>query len=154
MHQLVTFLDDDQVENAEVGVNNATTDRFAFALTSPAGTVAGVTLAKKQTHTAVSENALLHGKSLLVVTPYYNQGNIYLPLISQRVSSHLSGHSLFIEGAFWQPVAGNEMFSYMVEEKKRILKVSKGPIKKSLTHMAIVFMAYLLSKVILIIKMV
>lgn len=68
MHQLVTFLDDDQVENAEVGVNNATTDRFAFALTSPAGTVAGVTLAKKQTHTAVSENALLHGKSLLVVT--------------------------------------------------------------------------------------
>uniref|UniRef100_A0A8C7Y746 Uncharacterized protein n=1 Tax=Oryzias sinensis TaxID=183150 RepID=A0A8C7Y746_9TELE len=55
----------------------------------------------------MSENALLHGKSLLVVTSY-NQGITYLPLISQRVSSHLSGHTLLIEG----PVAGNEMFSY------------------------------------------
>uniref|UniRef100_A0A3B3XNX3 Uncharacterized protein n=1 Tax=Poecilia mexicana TaxID=48701 RepID=A0A3B3XNX3_9TELE len=39
------------------------------------------------------------------------QRETYLPLISQRVSSHLSGHTLLIKDAFWQPVAGNEMFS-------------------------------------------
>lgn len=63
----VTFLNDDQVENAEVGVNDATTDRLALALTSPAGTVAGVALAKQQAHTAVGQHTLLHGEALLVV---------------------------------------------------------------------------------------
>uniref|UniRef100_A0A3B3UBC9 Uncharacterized protein n=1 Tax=Poecilia latipinna TaxID=48699 RepID=A0A3B3UBC9_9TELE len=38
------------------------------------------------------------------------QRETYLPLISQRVSSHLSGHTLLIKDAFWQPVAGNEIF--------------------------------------------
>uniref|UniRef100_A0A4W6C1N9 Uncharacterized protein n=1 Tax=Lates calcarifer TaxID=8187 RepID=A0A4W6C1N9_LATCA len=103
----VTFLDDDQVENAEVGVNDATTDRLALALAGPAGTVAGVTLAEQQAHTAVGQHTLLHGEALLVVA---SADAAYLPLISQRVSSHLSGHTLLIESTFWQPVAGNEMF--------------------------------------------
>ena len=63
----VTFLDDDQVENAEIGINDATTDRLALALASPAGTVAGVSLAEQQAHTAVGQHALLHGEALLVV---------------------------------------------------------------------------------------
>lgn len=62
-----TFLYDDQVENAEVGVNDATTDRLALALTSPTRTVAGVTLAEQQTHTAVGQHTLLHGEALLVI---------------------------------------------------------------------------------------
>uniref|UniRef100_A0A667WGG0 Uncharacterized protein n=1 Tax=Myripristis murdjan TaxID=586833 RepID=A0A667WGG0_9TELE len=32
-------------------------------------------------------------------------------IFTVRVSCHLSGHPLLIESAFWQPVAGNEMFS-------------------------------------------
>lgn len=63
----ITFLDDDQVEHAEIGVNDATTDRLAFALTSPAGTVAGVALAEQQAHTAVGQHPLLHGEALFVV---------------------------------------------------------------------------------------
>lgn len=62
-----TFLHDDQVENAEIGVNNATADRLALALTSPTGTVAGVPLAEQQAHTAMGEYTLLHGEALLVV---------------------------------------------------------------------------------------
>lgn len=65
--QHFTFLDDDQVENAEIGVNDATTDRLALALASPAGTVAGVALAEQQAHTAVGQHALLHGEALLVI---------------------------------------------------------------------------------------
>ncbi len=62
-----TFLDDDQVENAEIGINDATTDRLALALAGPAGTVAGVALAEQQAHTAVGQHTLLHGEALLVV---------------------------------------------------------------------------------------
>lgn len=63
----LTFLDDDQVQNAEIGINDATADRLALALASPARTVAGVALAEQQAHTAVGQNTLLHGKALLVV---------------------------------------------------------------------------------------
>lgn len=63
----ITFLDDDQVENAEVGINDATTHRFALALASPAGTVTGVALAEQQAHTTVGQHTLLHGETLLVV---------------------------------------------------------------------------------------
>lgn len=65
----VTFLDDDQVENTQVGVNDATADRLALALASSTGTVAGVALAEQQAHTAVGEHTLLHGEALLVISP-------------------------------------------------------------------------------------
>lgn len=62
-----TFLDDDQVENAEVGVNDATTHGLALTLSSPAGTVAGVALAEQQAHTTMGQHTLFHGEALLVV---------------------------------------------------------------------------------------
>lgn len=65
--ELITFFDDDQVENAEVGVNDATTDRLALTLTSPAGAVAGVALAEQQAHTSLGQDTLLHGEALLVI---------------------------------------------------------------------------------------
>lgn len=70
----ITFLDDDQVKNAEIGVNDAPADRLALALTSSAGTVARVALAEEQAHTTVGQNTLLHGEALLVVasTDAYN----------------------------------------------------------------------------------
>ena len=66
--RLRTLLDDDQVEDAEVGIHNAATDRLAFALAGPAGAVAGVPLAEQQTHATVGQHTLLHGEALLVVT--------------------------------------------------------------------------------------
>ncbi|KAG7225851.1 hypothetical protein INR49_014372, partial [Caranx melampygus] len=54
-------------QNAEVGINDATTHRLAFALACPAGTVAGVSLAEQQAHTAMGQHTLLHGEALLVV---------------------------------------------------------------------------------------
>lgn len=65
----ITFLDNDQVQNTEIGINDAPTDRFALALASPAGTVAGVPLAEQQAHATVGQHTLLHGKALLVVAP-------------------------------------------------------------------------------------
>uniref|UniRef100_A0A3B5BJ48 Uncharacterized protein n=1 Tax=Stegastes partitus TaxID=144197 RepID=A0A3B5BJ48_9TELE len=50
----------------------------------------------------VGQHTLLHGETLLVVASAD---------ADHRISGHLSGHTLLIEGTFWQPVAGNEMFS-------------------------------------------
>lgn len=62
-----TFLDNDQVQNTEIGIDDAAADRLALALASPAGTVAGVSLAKQQAHATVGQHTLLHGETLLVV---------------------------------------------------------------------------------------
>uniref|UniRef100_A0A665TMP3 Uncharacterized protein n=1 Tax=Echeneis naucrates TaxID=173247 RepID=A0A665TMP3_ECHNA len=61
----------------------------------------------------MGQHTLLHGETLLVIasTDAHHITLAYLPLISQGVSRHLSGHTLLIESTFWQPVAGNEMFS-------------------------------------------
>uniref|UniRef100_A0A3Q2WBD2 Uncharacterized protein n=1 Tax=Haplochromis burtoni TaxID=8153 RepID=A0A3Q2WBD2_HAPBU len=45
------------------------------------------------------QHTLLHGETLLVVS---SADAHYIAL--QKVSRHLSGHSLLIEGTFWQPV--------------------------------------------------
>ncbi|KAF3852333.1 hypothetical protein F7725_005689 [Dissostichus mawsoni] len=98
------------VENAEVGINDAPTDRLAFALSSPAGTVAGVALAEQQAHTDVGQHTLLHGEALLVIASadahhipllrYSKQVRSNMTLPSTHlpgVSRHLSGHTLLIE---------------------------------------------------------
>lgn len=66
--RVLTLPDDDQVEDTEIGINNAAANGFAFALPSAAWPVARVTLAEEQTHTAISQNTLLHGEALLIVS--------------------------------------------------------------------------------------
>uniref|UniRef100_A0A674MZB6 Uncharacterized protein n=1 Tax=Takifugu rubripes TaxID=31033 RepID=A0A674MZB6_TAKRU len=98
-----TFLDNDQVQNTEIGINDAAADRLALALASPAGTVAGVSLAKQQTHATVGQHTLLHGKTLLVVA----SADAHHVSLDKRKVLRSSSTSM----SFWQPVAGNEMFS-------------------------------------------
>lgn len=64
----LTLPDDDQVEDAEVSVDDAAADGFAFALSGATWPVARVTLAEQQTHTAVGQNTLLHGEALLIIS--------------------------------------------------------------------------------------
>lgn len=52
---LFTLADDDQCENAEVAVYDATADRFPFTFTGTAGSVARMSLGKQQTDTACKE---------------------------------------------------------------------------------------------------
>uniref|UniRef100_A0A3Q2E288 Uncharacterized protein n=1 Tax=Cyprinodon variegatus TaxID=28743 RepID=A0A3Q2E288_CYPVA len=71
--------------------------------------------------------SLLHGEALLVIATAdaHHIKATYLPLISQRVSSHLCGHTLLVKDAFWQPVAGNEMFSYKTN-KSQNSEITRG----------------------------
>uniref|UniRef100_A0A8C4DJI7 Uncharacterized protein n=1 Tax=Dicentrarchus labrax TaxID=13489 RepID=A0A8C4DJI7_DICLA len=73
----------------------------------------------------VGQHTLLHGEALLVIASA-DAHHITL----HKVSSHLSGHTLLVESTFWQPVAGNEMFSWG-KKKKRI---SKYRISASWSH--------------------
>ena len=67
----------------------------------------------------MGQDTLLHGETLLIV-PAINSDHITL----QSVSSNFCGHSLLVEGmkflfivyfiSFWQPVAGKEMFSFIL----------------------------------------
>lgn len=64
----LTLLDNDQVENREVSINNAASDRLAFALSPSPWAIAGVALAEEKTYTSVGQDTLLHGETLLVVS--------------------------------------------------------------------------------------
>lgn len=63
----LTLFHYDQVQNTQVGINNATTNRFAFSLSSSSGAVAGVALAEQKADTSMSQDTLLHGEALFVI---------------------------------------------------------------------------------------
>ena len=58
--------------------------------------VAAVALLEQEPHTAVGEDALLHGEALLVVASG-DPDHVALELISQGVGIHLLAHALLIE---------------------------------------------------------
>ena len=64
-----TLLDDDEVQHAEVGVDDAAVDGLATALARPAHAVTGVALGEEEADTPSRQHALLHREALLVVTP-------------------------------------------------------------------------------------
>ena len=68
---LISFLDDDQVEYAEVAVHDTATNRSSFSLSLATWSKARVSLLEKQLNTAVTENALLHWKALFVIATRY-----------------------------------------------------------------------------------
>jgi hypothetical protein len=60
------LLDNDEVEGANVGTDDATTDRLALALTGTAGAVARVTLGKEELDTVGNKDTLLERETLLL----------------------------------------------------------------------------------------
>ena len=83
-HLAFPLFHNNQGENSNIGADNATTDRLAFALTVPAGTVAGVTVGEEESDTVGEENTLLHGETLLVVSTSDTE-DISSPLGTQSV---------------------------------------------------------------------
>ena len=58
---------------------------------------AAVSLFQEEPDTAVGEDSLLHGETLLVVSTG-DAENVALPLVTQRVSTDLLAHALLVEG--------------------------------------------------------
>lgn len=83
-------------------------------------------LTQHQAHSAMGQAALLHGQTLFFI-PTTDLDNITLPLYTHNISSHFCGHALLAERmklsiiihfkgstSFWQPVAGEERFSFIL----------------------------------------
>jgi len=94
---LVALFDDGHGEHGEVTVHDASAHGFTLAFTSAARAVAGVALGKEKLHTAVGQHTLLHGESLLVVTPG-DAENVTLELVPESVGGDLSAHALLVKG--------------------------------------------------------
>ena len=103
-----TLLHDDEGQNAEVGVDDATTDGLSLAFTSAAWSVARVASRQQKSDTSVGQDALLHGETLLVVTAG-NSEDVALPFVTQRIAFDLLAHAFVIEGT-------NFVFIVKVEE--------------------------------------
>uniref|UniRef100_A0A2R9A8Y4 Uncharacterized protein n=1 Tax=Pan paniscus TaxID=9597 RepID=A0A2R9A8Y4_PANPA len=77
----------------------------------------------------MGQDTLLHGETLFIV-PTTDSDHITLPFFTQSISSNFCGHMLLIKStkfAFWQPVAGKEMFSFILKQ----LNASKAPRKRA-----------------------
>jgi len=94
---VVALLDDDGEDDGEVRGDDATTDGLAAALTSGLGAVARLAGLEEETDAAGSEDTLLHGETLLVVSTG-DLEDVALPGIAEDVGLNLVGHALVHEG--------------------------------------------------------
>ena len=91
----VALLDDAEGQYGQVHGDDAAANRLALALTSTAGSVAGVTLGEQQAHTGWVHHTLLHGETLLVVATG-DAEDVALELISDAVTCDLGAHSVVV----------------------------------------------------------
>lgn len=94
----VTLLDDRESQYGQIHRDDAATDGFTLALTSSAGSVAGVTIGEEKADTGWVHDSLLHWETLLVVATG-NLEDVALELISNAVTRNLCAHSLVQEDA-------------------------------------------------------
>lgn len=94
----VTLFDNRESENGKIHGNDTSTDRLALALTSSAGSVAGVAIGEEKADTGWVHNSLLHWETLLVVTTGDSE-NVTLEFVSNGVTRNLSAHTLVHEDA-------------------------------------------------------
>lgn len=90
------LLDNNEGEDREVSVDDATTDGLALALAGPARSVAGVAVGKEKADTGGVHDTLLHGETLLVVASG-DLEDVSLELISNAVTRDLLSHTLLHE---------------------------------------------------------
>jgi len=95
---LVTLLDNDQVQDGQLRRDNAAANGLALALTSLARAVARHAVVEQQADTRLSQNTLLHGETLLVVTTR-DLEDVALELVTEIVTGDLSRDTLVVESA-------------------------------------------------------
>jgi len=96
---VLTLLNNDQVEDREVGGDDATADRLTATLTIAAAIAAeaGVSGGHEHLDTAVGENTLLHGETLLVLATLDFE-DIALEFLSKSLAINFLAKTLVEEG--------------------------------------------------------
>ena len=83
---LLSLLDDDKVENAQVAVDDAATHRTTSPVSLTSRSKARMTFLEEQLHTAISKNTLLHGETLLVIA---TRDSHDIPLTGEKKASKI-----------------------------------------------------------------
>ena len=96
----IALLDDGECEDRKIHCNDAATDGFALALTGAAGSVAGVAIGEEKSDSSGMHNALLHGKTLLVVAAG-DLEDVALELVANAVARNLCAHSVIISRCYF-----------------------------------------------------
>jgi len=78
----LALLDDDEVENGQVSVDDASSNAPAMTLSRASGSVARVLGAEQETDTAVGQHTLHHGETLFVVSTT-DAEHVALPLVAE-----------------------------------------------------------------------
>jgi len=94
----LALLHDDEVENGQVGVDDASSDASAVTLSRASGPVARVLGAEKKADAPVGQHSLHHGETLFVVSTT-DAEHVALPLVAERISWDFLRHLLVEEDA-------------------------------------------------------
>jgi hypothetical protein len=94
----VALLDDGESEDSEIHGDNATTDTLPLALSSSAGTVAGVADREEEPDTGRVHDTLLHRETLLVVATGDSE-DVALELVADAVAGDFVTHTAVHEDA-------------------------------------------------------
>jgi hypothetical protein len=92
----LSLLHDHQVENLDLGRDDATANTLPLPLTLPALAIARGPLLQEQADTLGCHDTLLHGETLLVVASR-DLEDVTLELIAQNVTNNLLVHTLIVE---------------------------------------------------------
>jgi len=94
---LVSLLDNAEGNDGKIGAGDASTDGFTLALTRSAGSVSSSLLSEEDEGSALDEDTLLHGESLLVISSS-NSENVALVVVTEVLSVDFLTHSAVEEG--------------------------------------------------------
>jgi len=94
----LSFLDDDEVENGEIGINDTTSDASSVTLSGAARAVARMLGPEQKTNATVGQHTLHHGETLLVISAADSE-DVSFPLVAQRIAGNLLRHLLVEENA-------------------------------------------------------
>jgi len=94
----LSLLDNLEVDGANIGSDDASSDSASSALTDSSGLVESTLLSEEDSGSAVDKDTLLHGETLLVVATVDSE-NVALKVISQNVAVDFLTHTSVEEGA-------------------------------------------------------
>merc|ERR1719352_413359 len=119
----LSLLDDGHGQDGEVAVDDASADRLPLAFSILAGPVAGSSLLQQKPHSAIGQDTLLHGETLLVVASG-DAEYISLELVTKGISIDLLAHPLLVKRAHLQLI-GN--LDELLAARGRVRQVDLHP---------------------------
>ena len=93
---LLPFFHNDQIQDTQIGIHNATPYRSALSFSSPPWPVTGMLLLSSKQNAAVGRATLIHGPLFVILTT--DLDHVTPPFFIWSISSNFHGHKFRIDG--------------------------------------------------------